>query len=430
MTTAPPKKRSLLLLLSTLLNVLLAGAVFVLLMLLGMGVYGRQGNSNGETPATFDSALLFSSYCVVFPTQGTIGEKVNASLSELFPGKVQEVKRTSAERDRLLDQKMKDVVQGLPEPENLKQLLDRLAADHAIRFKGYAAGGPTEGLTAIIDRGGVFTISGSREQHGSLLQTDSLDKILTKANLADGPGARKLLATLRKAVADYASLKDALSIIGDRPAYLIAVEPTADGHDATRKKLLSRLDKPVFSSRPIPGLFDAVDPTSDTGGGSAMYTLRLERPCFWRAASKDDRKGVDFTTNATNDRIKWQSIPENQLIEWKPIPLKKQNRKTEPTASFDIAVVVDGKIIVFRNQNILLGDSKKEVQAQAREYVEGLKLPAKEIEEVVAVRQQDRQVAGALNYSYLAGLVTTSGGDLEIHFKKEFELLKKGEDDF
>ena len=79
-------------------------------------------------------------------------------------------------------------------------------------------------------------------------------------------------------------MQDALGIINDRTAYLLKVDPTPEAHEAVRKKLLSRQDKPVFISRPVPELFDAVDPTADTGGGSAAYTLRLDRKCFWRLA--------------------------------------------------------------------------------------------------------------------------------------------------
>ncbi len=198
----------------------------------------------------------------------------------------------------------------------------------------------------------------------------------------------------------------------------------------TRQKLLGRLDKPVFSSRPIPGLFDAVDPTSDTGGGSAAYALKLERPCFWRVAGKEDRQDVDFAGNDSNNRLQWASFADGEAITWKPVPLKKHNGKTQPVASFDVAVRLGSRVVVFRNQNILLGETKPEILKQAKDYLDkGLKLKVDDVEEGVKVGRQGQQVTGALNYSYLAELVKVSSGDVEVYTKKEFEQRMKQEDD-
>ena len=58
---------------------------------------GAVGKSLLGDPAatTGDAPLTFSSYCVIFPTQGTISEKVAASLGDLFPGKMLEIKRAT-----------------------------------------------------------------------------------------------------------------------------------------------------------------------------------------------------------------------------------------------------------------------------------------------------------------------------------------------
>ena len=99
-----PARRSLLLRLSLWLNLLLVIGVVVLWLLWTRAGAGSKGtdraneHDGAEHPAAAaggqgarsHSAVLHSSYCVVFPTQGTISDKVNASLSELFPGQVTE----------------------------------------------------------------------------------------------------------------------------------------------------------------------------------------------------------------------------------------------------------------------------------------------------------------------------------------------------
>ena len=300
------------------------------------------------------------------------------------------------------------MIKALPDPDKVKGLLGRLATNQAVRFKGFNAESG-EGLDAVIRRGGVFTIGGDRVEHGTLLQSTAVEKLLRKANFADQNEARTLLVNLRLAVADYASLQDALSIIGGRPAFLVKIEPTAAGHQAARDSLLRRVDKPVYSSRPVPALFDAVDPTADSGGGSAAYTLRLERRSYFRQAGLDDRQKVDFANNTSNEKMKWQSFDAGKEIFWRPIPLTRTTGKTEAVASFDIAVVLENKRVVFRNQGIFVGDSRANVVQQGKKYItDYLKLPVKDIEEAFTVKNSGEQFTGVLNYSYLADLVPES----------------------
>lgn len=224
-TVLPRKKPSLLLRLSLCLNLLLIGTLAILLLLwprqsgaVSPSKIANQKELEAAT-ATGDCALFFSSYCVVFPTQGTISEKVGAALQELFPDQFREMKRHAPDHDKLLQEKMEESIKSIREPDKIKRLLARLATDHAIRFKGFTASDPNQSLTAVIERGGIFTMAAaSREQHGSLLQTNGLEKILDQVGLRDDREAHELLNSLKKAIAEYASLKDALSIIGDRTA--------------------------------------------------------------------------------------------------------------------------------------------------------------------------------------------------------------------
>ncbi len=432
-SAAPRRKRSWLLRLSLYLNLVLILALAILWLLWPRGAVGK--SLLGDPAATTgDAPLTFSSYCVIFPTQGTISEKVAASLGDLFPGKALEIKRDADEHRRLLTKQLDDSVKSLDKPDQLKRLLVDLSTNHSIRFKGFVAAEPNDSLPAVIERAGVFTVAGaSGEQYGSLLQPNSVDKLLTGAGMSGKEEPRALLDSLKKAVEDYASMQDALGIINDRTAYLLKVDPTPEAHEAVRKKLLSRQDKPVFISRPVPELFDAVDPTADTGGGSAAYTLRLDRKCFWRLAGADDRKNVDFTNNASNGRMKWQEIEPEQLISWKPISLTRKSGKVDVVATFDIGVVVGTKVVIFRNQSILLGDKRADVVASGQNYVEkalGLKQLAPD--EAISVRQQDQQFTGTLVYSSIAGLVTDAnkGDDLDILDLTDFMTVRMREDMF
>ena len=221
--TSPRKNRSLLLRLSLYLNLLLIGALAVLWLLWPH----RSGAVSPSEPAR-DDALGFSSYAVVFPTQGTISEKVDAALKESFPDQLSEIKGHAPDPDKLLQKTMQESIDSIREVDKLKRLLTRLGDDHSIRFKGFTTNNPNEGLKAVIARGGIYTMAGlSREEHGSLLQTNGLEKILDRAGLKDDHEAQELLDSLKKAITEYASLKDALSIIGDAHGLPAACE--ADG---------------------------------------------------------------------------------------------------------------------------------------------------------------------------------------------------------
>lgn len=388
-------------------------------------------------PSAVDPSLAFSPYCIVFPTEGTTAGKVGESLTALFPDtvKVREISGGEAERDRLLRQKRDDSVKSLKEPEKLQKLLLSLSADHGVRFRGLDAGAPADSLPAVIEMGGIFTIDNG-PKYGSLLQSNGLDRVLAEAGMGDQEGPRALLTGLRKAVSDYASLQDALRVINGRTAHLLEVEPTAAAHEAVRQKLLSRLDKPVFISRPLSELFDAVDPSGGGGSSSAEYTLMLDSKCFWRLGSKEDRKEVDFANNDSNARMKWTNFDANKVIAWTPIPLTLTSGKTINVSTFDVAIPLSQKVVVFRNQNILVGDSRDKLLKQAKTYIErslGLNIPA---EDAVSVRppapnapKDKRQFTGTLIYPYLADQATKSvGDDLQLFTVDQFDAQRANED--
>ena len=99
-------------------------------------------------------------------------------------------------------------------------------------------------------------------------------------------------------------------------------------------------------------------------------------------------------------------------------------------SSFDIAVTVNAnKVVVFRNQSILVGDSNAQVLKQAQVYMDRvLGLPKIIFEEAVNVRQQEERFTGALLYNYLAEQAMEAREDLEIMNQAGFEKAKDKDD--
>ncbi len=188
----------------------------------------------------------------------------------------------------------------------------------------------------------------------------------------------------------------------------------------------------MFISRPIPELFDAVDPTADTGGGKADYALMLECEYYFRLAGRDSRKDVDYKRNSSNERLKWQPHKAGETVTWKPVALKKQTGRTDAVATFDVAVVIPPKVVVFRNQNIYPGESRAEVREQAKDYVtKVLGLPVQDVDEIVNVSKPGDQYAGVLIYSFLADQCkarNAGGTDVEIVDQGDFTKLRMDDD--
>ncbi|MGH7170616.1 MAG: hypothetical protein ACRELG_10095 [Gemmataceae bacterium] len=131
--------------------------------------------------------------------------------------------------------------------------------------------------------------------------------------------------------------------------------------------------------------------------------------------------------------MKWQTFDAGQSITWKPIPLTRNNGKTDAVAGFDIAVVVANKVVVFRNQSLMVGDSRDQVVTQGKNYInKALKLAIRNAEDAISVRQQGGQFTGTLIYSYLAGHVRdeNTGGDLELFDLNRFDQVKNQDDNF
>ncbi len=144
----------------------------------------------------------------------------------------------------------------------------------------------------------------------------------------------------------------------------------------------------------------------------------------------EDRRKTDFQGNETNSKMQWQTFKANHEIVWTQLPVLRVNGRTDNVSSFDIAIPVSStKVVVFRNQSILLGESKDQVLKQARAYLDrvlGLRNVA--LDDAVTVRQQEERFTGALLYNYLAEQATAQGEDLEIISLADFERLKVTED--
>ena len=394
----------------------------------------NNGNADGDgkNPIPVDSSMQFSSYCVVFPVRGTSSEKVLTALKQLYPDKVLAPKQGETERNKLLTDRLELAVKSMKDIPKIQQLLTKLNADHGIRFNGLSPEAGDMGLQSIVANGGLYRITSAKEkvQHDSLLRANAVDRLVAIAGMDENPEARLLLSSLKNATHKYASIKDAITIIGDRTAFILEVEPTSKAHEAVRSKLLGLDGTPVFVPRPVFELFDAVDPAAGTGGGAARYSLKLDTKCDWRQVSMEDRRKTDFQGNETNSKMQWQTFKANHEIVWTQLPVLRVNGRTDNVSSFDIAIPVSStKVVVFRNQSILLGESKDQVLKQARAYLDrvlGLRNVA--LDDAVTVRQQEERFTGALLYNYLAEQATAQGEDLEIISLADFERLKVTED--
>ena len=412
--------------LSFLVNVVLAILLASLLF-----SSAAQGQKKGPPE---DSSLQFSSYCVVFPARGTSSEKVLNALKQLYPGpdKVRVPKLGESAQTELLNEHLDLAAKSIKETDKVKQLLRLLHDSHSIRFNGYSAEADDLGLRQIIANGGLYRVAAAEKvEHGSLLRANSVDRILKASGLEKQPSQRDLLDSLRTATHEYASIKDAVTVIGDRTAYILKVEPTAKAHEAVRMQLVNLDSTSVFIPRPVFELFDAVDPAAGSGGGVARYTLKLDRQCYWRLVSSEDRLKTDYEGNPTNKKMTWLSFAADKEIVWTTLPVLRQTGRTDTLSSFDIAVKVnDGKVVVFRNQSILVGESKDQVVKQARVYVDKvLGIRNIPIEEAVTVRQQEERFTGALLYNYLAEQAKEAHGeDLEIMTSAVFEMTRERED--
>jgi hypothetical protein len=98
-------------------------------------------------------------------------------------------------------------------------------------------------------------------------------------------------------------------------------------------------------------------------------------------------------------------------------------------------VVVDkNRVVVFRNQSLFVGESKKSIVESAKGYIEKvlkLRVPLDGLEAVVFVREQKDQFTGNLMYSNLAEEVLGNGQTnqvVEIHEVGGFEEIRAKED--
>jgi hypothetical protein len=148
--------------------------------------------------------------------------------------------------------------------------------------------------------------------------------------------------------------------------------------------------------------------------------------------SEEDRQNVDIAHMSTNEKMRWTEFVAGSKIAWTPIPVTKTTGKTVPVASFDIAVVVGNKVVVFRNQSLFVGNSKQQVVDQGKNYISKvLHLSIKSSDELMFVHQQSDQVTGNLLYSDLAetlSMATVSSSDVALYDTEAFLALREKED--
>lgn len=104
---------------------------------------------------------------------------------------------------------------------------------------------------------------------------------------------------------------------------------------------------------------------------------------------------------ANKEKLKWQRVNLDELKTWEPIPIGFKSH-----ASFDIAVIVDQQVVLFKNQEIVLGQSEVEVRQQGREYISsvlGLKIASIDLVDALTLKKlSENQFTVALDYGFLA----------------------------
>lgn len=431
---APKRRKSQFALYSVLLNLLLI-AVIAGLWLLRPTVFGASG-TKGQEPefiaAKVDLNLMYASFCTVTTSEGTSSEKVGSALKNLFPdAKLVESRDYATDRNAFLRSRIDAAVAKLKGSDELKKLLTCLYEVNHVRFRGLNRDEPDQGLGSVIEKGGFFTIPDkNQDRYGSLLQANGLEQVKLAASL--NPNDLSLIGGLHALTAEHASLKYAIAFAADRPAFILPVDPDAASHEKMRKVVLGTSAVPVFVPRPVVESFEAVDPSSGIGGGSSQYILALDQTYYWRLFGPDDRKGLDPATYANRPAAKWTEFAPKKAVTWEAISASKKNGRNVIVASFDIAVVVNDRAIVFRNQSILSGEKREEVLDQARTYLDkSLRAKIPDIQDAVRLSEKvdpktgRKTFTGTLLYTFLSEQLRAVNEceDLQIMTRGDFEGL-------
>lgn len=219
-------------------------------------------------------------------------------------------------------------------------------------------------------------------------------------------------------------------------AFLVQVDPTAKAHADVRFQLLNRRDIPVFFSRPVFELFDAVGPPdTEIKVKVAAYSLKLSTPCYWRLVGAADRKNADFDSNNTNQKMKWELKEAKKEIKWLPLRVAVKVDGVESSKrpySFDIAIVVNQKkVVVFRNQEIAVDQEKKNLVEDAQKYLKNtFQRDDIDLDEAAKFDEKGESVSLVLNYNYLAGKAEQSRPQLlEIMDLEQFLKTMRNEDE-
>jgi hypothetical protein len=360
------------------------------------------GSVESTTPEPSLNGLEYAKYVAIVPSVGASVERVRETLGRSFANEDVIAVETSSEA--MKEHAARLVKDHSDHAGRYVELIDRLQSKAGIRLKNY---GDNQALNAVLEQGGVWFIGaqGGKAEYRSLMDPGFVEHAIKVAELSADQA--EMLRTLRATLADYVGFQDALALLRNRPGFLVRVEPTQTAHAKVRQILSDVESAPFFSPRPLVSAVDAIDSATGSGGGTARYVLSLDRPCYWRQVGAIDRAKVDYLNNPTNTKMKWQSFPSNARIQWRPIGVLRASGRTDSVSTFDIAVVLGSRVVLFRNQSILVAESADAVRAQVRSYlVKGLGIENYDLENAVFVRREEENVfTGALIYSYLAGLV-------------------------
>lgn len=384
------------------------------------------------------------SYFVFFPSSGSNLEPISAQLKAAFPTErrheLKAYRSKKVVRD-LLDEHRAASQKELRSKAPAAEVLAKLAAKN-VRFPGREVY-KDRPLDGVYEQYGVFEYpldekpaapAGRRKAYSSLLRDGALKLLVERGGLSAGDEAS--LVELRREIANYAALQDALGVTGERVALVVEVKRGDKGKEEALARLHGADGAPVFVGRTRMALTQVIDLEPGPDPSAGEYVIQLARACYFRQVSRDDRDEVDRdhvkellkSDVLKPDTFRWRAFKKDQKIAWSRVDLRlvdrrndagavvQRNRRREST-TFDLAVEgtepEGGKVtVVFRNQRIFVASTLEAARASAFKYLTALGVEPEKFPNLVGTNPTPSgQFAAVLAYEQLADYFAAKADD-------------------
>jgi hypothetical protein len=191
--------------------------------------------------------------------------------------------------------------------------------------------------------------------------------------------------------------------------------------------------------RPTLEVFDCIRPPEGKAMATAgRFSLQLQVKYYWRQVGKRNRDKMDYagTLPANQAEMKWGDAKgANEVVKWKHLQVRVfESNVSSPIqdSSFDIAIPIDDKVVVFRNQIIITANSAKNVEAEARQMLNDMGLTGVDLGKALNLlppQEKEEGRTGHFHYSYLASYaMNNQPGRVEIEPAARFEKTRLADD--